>query len=211
MTNQPNPNPAQPGPHSDLRLSDVERADALAQLSFAYGEGRLDVDEYDRRCDEVAKAATHRELTPLFHDLPATQAMLPIQNPGELEPVYSRQDIEKARANGKNTRLGIFGLGSVASIGASIALTSMTGSAAWIALPFLIIPTLVILLYIMKVGPDSWYAPTPRQIERQKIRELRTAQRIEAEYRRAQRIEQRDQLTGDAMSIAQRTLDRFNK
>lgn len=189
-----------------VRLSDLDRSEAVARLSYALGEGRLDSDEFNRRCEEVGEATTHGDLVPLFHDLPDHQP----QHPGELEQTFTRSEIERARANGKNTRFGIFSLGSLASFAAAVGLSTTTGAAAW-ALLLLIIPALFTVLYIMKAGPDSWYAPSPRQLERQQLKELQTARRMEEERRKAERGVQRDQLTGDAMSIAQRTLNRFNK
>ena len=213
---QSQPQPQQPHPNqsrisrqagSDLvRLSDLDRSEAVARLSYALGEGRLDSDEFNRRCEDVGEATTHRDLVPLFHDLPDHQP----QHPGELEQTFTRSEIERARANGKNTRLGIFSLGSLASFAAAVGFSTATGTAAW-ALLLLIIPALFTVLYIMKAGPDSWYAPSPRQLERQQLKELQTARRMEEERRKAERSVQRDQLTGDAMSIAQRTLDRFTK
>lgn len=202
----------QPGPKQPdhLRLSDADRADALTRLSLAYGEGRLDIDEYDDRCEKVAKAATFKDLRPLFGDLPSISSVgaeVAPTSSREVE-VYTRGELEKARASGKNMRLGLFGLGSLASMAVGITLAS-TVSDGWLMLPVFIIPTLFILLYIMKIGPDDWYAPSPQQLERQRLRELRAAQRIEAQQRRALRAEQRDQLTGDAMSIAQRAIERF--
>lgn len=189
-----------------VRLSDLDRSEAVARLSYALGEGRLDSEEFNRRCEEVGEATTHGDLVPLFHDLPDHQP----QRPGEIEQTFTRSEIERARANGKNTRLGIFSLGSLASFAATVGLSTATGTATW-ALLLLIIPALFTVLYIMKAGPDSWYAPSPRQLERQQLKELQTARRMEEERRRAERSVQRDQLTGDAMSIAQRTLNRFNK
>lgn len=213
---QSQPQPQQPHPNqsrisrqagSDLvRLSDLDRSEAVARLSYALGEGRLDSDEFNRRCEEVDGATTHRDLVPLFLDLPDHQP----QVPGALEQTFTRGEIERARANGKNTRLGIFSLGSLASFAAAVGISTATGTAAW-ALLLLIIPALFTVLYIMKAGPDSWYAPSPRQLERQQLKELQTARRMEEERRKAERSVQRDQLTGDAMSIAQRTLDRFSK
>ncbi|MGV0433094.1 DUF1707 SHOCT-like domain-containing protein [Corynebacterium sp. 20_84] len=189
-----------------VRLSDVDRSEAVARLSYALGEGRLDADEFNRRCEEVGAATTHRDLVPLFRDLPEHQP----HQPGDSEQVFTRSEIERARANGKNTRLGIFLLGSLASFAGAVGLSTATGTGAW-ALLLLIIPTLFTLLYIMKAGPDSWYAPSPRQLDRQRFRELQQANRLELERRKVERTLQRDQLTGDAMNLAQRALNRFTK
>ena len=187
-----------------VRLSDVDRSDAVARLSYALGEGRLDSDEFNRRCEQGEAATTRRDLVPLFRDLPEQQRQ-------EIaEQTFTRSEIERARANGKNARLGIFLLGSMASFAGAVGLAAATGAATWTML-LLIIPALFTILYIMKAGPDSWYAPSPRQLERQRFRELQTARKMEEERRKAERNVQRDQLTGDAMDFAQRALNRFNK
>nr|VDG64228.1 Domain of uncharacterised function (DUF1707) [Streptococcus thermophilus] len=210
VSNQPYPQP----PARDFRLSDAERADALAQLTFAYGEGRLDPDEYDRRCDAATQAATHRDLEPLFRDLPAQQPSHQVQPyqpaPGQEVEVYTRHELATARKNGQHIRLGIFGLGSILSFGGGIVLAE-TVAASWAALPVFIIPTLFILLYIMKVGPDSWYTPSPAQLERKRLKDMRTARLLEEERRKALRAAQRDQLTGDAMGFAQDAINRFKR
>lgn len=207
MNQPPNSPRNQPGSqHSRgelVRLSDLDRSDAVARLSYALGEGRLDSDEFNRRCEQVEEATTRRDLLPLFRDLPDQRQEIAVQT-------FTRSEVDRARANGKNTRLGIFFLGSMASVAGAVGLTAVTGTSTWMLL-LLIIPTLFTLLYIMKAGPDSWYAPSPRQLERQRFRELRTARRMEEERRKAERNEQRDQLTGDAMDFAQRALRRFNK
>ncbi|MCT1683998.1 DUF1707 domain-containing protein [Corynebacterium appendicis] len=207
--NQPPYSPRnQSGPQQSggdlVRLSDVDRSDAVARLSYALGEGRLDSDEFNRRCEQVEAATTRRDLVPLFRDLPEQQRQ-------EIaEQTFTRSEIERARANGKNARLGIFLLGSMASFAGAVGLAAATGAATWTML-LLIIPALFTILYIMKAGPDSWYAPSPRQLERQRFRELQTARKMEEERRKAERNVQRDQLTGDAMDFAQRALNRFNK
>lgn len=203
MTYQPPHNPQKRS--SDLvRLSDLDRSDAVARLSYALGEGRLDSDEFNRRCEQVEQATTRQDLVPLFSDLPEHQRQ------EVAEQTFTRSEIERARANGKNTRLGIFLLGSLASFAGTVGLSTATGAGAW-ALLLLIIPTLFTLLYIMKAGPDSWYAPSPRQLDRQRFRELQQVNRLELERRKVERTLQRDQLTGDAMNLAQRALNRFTK
>lgn len=190
-----------------LRLSDTDRADAFSRLTFAYGEGRLDLAEYDRRCDAVAEATIHGDLIPLFRDLPSKNTSAPAVQSKEVQ-VYTRGEIEQSRASGQRTRLGIFSLGSIGTI----ALTSVAGQPGFPgigALIFLIIPTLFILLYVMKVGPDSWYTPSPRQLERERLREIQAERRVEEERRKALRSAKLDEISGSAMDLAQRTLERY--
>ncbi|HEV2784658.1 MAG TPA: DUF1707 domain-containing protein [Actinophytocola sp.] len=55
---------------SDLRISDVEREDAISKLGEHLSVGRLGVDEYGERTAQVAAARTRGELLALFRDLP---------------------------------------------------------------------------------------------------------------------------------------------
>jgi len=57
-----------------LRLSDAEREAVVTKLSDAYGEGRLDVEEFQRRVDLAYAAKIHGEVTELTSDLPVTLA-----------------------------------------------------------------------------------------------------------------------------------------
>jgi hypothetical protein len=57
------------GTRPELRLSDADRDDAIAQLSEHYAAGRLDKDEFDERSDAVWTARTRGDLAPVFVDL----------------------------------------------------------------------------------------------------------------------------------------------
>ena len=54
----------------DLRASDAEREDAVAQLREHAAAGRLTVDELAERCALAYASRTHGELARLFSDLP---------------------------------------------------------------------------------------------------------------------------------------------
>lgn len=56
--------------HRDLRVSDVEREDAVRRLRRAVGEGRLTVAEFDERAVAAYAARTRGELADLTADLP---------------------------------------------------------------------------------------------------------------------------------------------
>jgi hypothetical protein len=57
-------------PPEDIRASDAERDQALAELSEHFQTGRLTQDEYDQRSGLALKARTGRDLSALFGDLP---------------------------------------------------------------------------------------------------------------------------------------------
>lgn len=210
---QPNPNF-----QFNYRIGDTDRNDAVTALSVAFGEGRLSMDEFDRRCAAVAKAEYSPDLMALFQDLPQKpgQCQVPAQQV-QNSPVYTGEDIELARKRGRNVRGGLMGLSTIASL-AFIGVFAEMGADALATLSLLIIPTVFILLYVMKVGPDSWYAPSVRQIQRaqrQAVKmqqlELQSQQAAEIAMRKQQQRQQMDQLKNDALNIAQQTMQRFNK
>jgi uncharacterized protein DUF1707/uncharacterized protein DUF4234 len=57
-----------------LRVSDSERQAAVDRLRAAHDEGRLDLDEYDRRLAGAYGSVTYADLDRLFTDLPGPQA-----------------------------------------------------------------------------------------------------------------------------------------
>jgi len=198
--------------YGKFRISDAERNDAMTALGRALGEGRITMDEFDRRCTAVAEAQYHEDLARLFDDLPQTPARI---EPGSEMTLYGAEEIVAARRRGQRTRAGIFWLGTLGAAGATIALSTVSELSG---LALLVIPTLYILLYVMKVGPDSWYTPSLRQLERRR-RELIRVQQLEIEASRAreiaeqrvQRRQQVNQLTNDAINIAQSTVNRFKR
>lgn len=191
--------------------------EAMDILGRALGEGRLTMGEFDDRCARVAKAQTHADLAPILSDLPATaDPSAQTRAPHEVS-MYSQAEIMQARRAGKRTRAGIFWLGTIGSIGL-VALTGAAGLEMLSGISLLIIPTLFILLYVMRVGPDSWYMPSLRQLEMQRRQELKARQlEIEAAKAqqqalvRAQRHDQFNQITTDALDVAHQTVNRFRR
>lgn len=195
-----------------MRLSDAERTDAVNDLAQALGEGRLTMDEFEERTDAVMQATTRRELAEVFMDIPTKASTeLKIYSHGEMERAY--QSTKKPRL--ATAMVGTLGLlfGSIASFGAMSGVTAaLTGT----GLLFLI-PALWIMLYVAKVGPESWHRPSPRQIERQRMSELKAATAEERAQMRAleqaqwaERRRQASEITGDAMNLAKRKLEQWN-
>lgn len=199
-----------------VRLSDNERNSAMAALGRAFAEGRLTIDEYDDRCQRTAAAMTRSDLEPLFLDIP--------QNPDgsgkELDVSYSAQEVAAAHKSSRNTRLGIMGIVTVVTLAGVPALLA-SGLTAAVVL-FAVIPIVWILLYIMKVGPAQWHMPSPKQIEKERLREIQSADAIRNAERkaeekarqaelRAERQRLAGELTNEAMGLAKRTMDKFKK
>jgi len=67
-------------PRSDIRVSDAERDQAIAELSEHFQAGRLTQDEFDDRSGHALKARTGGDLGGLFADLPPRRAVTPPQS-----------------------------------------------------------------------------------------------------------------------------------
>lgn len=204
-----------PANRPDMRLSDAERNAAMSTLGRAFSEGRLTVDEYDQRCAEITRAEVHGDLEPLFRDIPQFEG-----RPGtQVDKLYSAQEIESAYREGRKMKLGVLGLTTVGGVAGSALLAAATPASG---LLLLLIPTVWILLYVMKVGPASWHVPSARAVDKQRIRELKTAEQLRAaELRlaeqdrlaelRAERRAQTAELTNKAMGFVNKALERGKK
>ena len=196
-----------------MRLSDAERTDAVNDLAQALGEGRLSLDEFEERTDAVMVASTRRELAAVFMDIP-TKA-------GSELKVYSQGEVARAFESTRKPRLATAMVGSLGlffgAIASFAALSGVTAALTGTGLLFLI-PALWIMLYVAKVGPESWHRPSLRQIERQRRRELKAAtaeeraqMRALEQARWAERRRQASEITGDAMNLAKRKLEQWNQ
>lgn len=81
----------------------------------------------------------------------------------------------------------------------------------------LIIPVVFILLYVIKIGPESWHTPSPEALERSRVRKQRRehqleleerahTQQLELEDRKAQRKLKQSEMGTEAMDLAQRAM-----
>jgi hypothetical protein len=57
----------------DLRIADADREAAISQLSRHTGDGRLTLDEFEERVDEVLQAKTSADLRAPFRGLPSLE------------------------------------------------------------------------------------------------------------------------------------------
>lgn len=201
----------------DVRISDEDRNGAIAALGRAFAEGRLTMDEYEDRIESITQAQTHGQVAQVFTDLPRMDGSSTVI---DNSPRYTQQEVEAAYRSSKRTRLGIMAL---TTVGTLAAIPILTAASSWMwAMLFFVIPTVFILLYIMKIGPKSWYQPSPRQIERQRLRQIQASQALytaekkandearQAELR-AQRQQLASELTNEAMGFAKRSIDKFKK
>ncbi|WPF68469.1 DUF1707 domain-containing protein [Corynebacterium sp. 21KM1197] len=180
-----------------VRLSDDERAQAMSLLGTAFSQGRLGVDEYDARCQAAARAQYRYELNQLFLDLPS----LPATQIDKTVQVYSAEEIEEARQASRYPKAGILALTSAAAMGIVLINSALV--------PVLvIIPIVFVLLYMLKIGPDSWYVPSQRALNRRRIQAIKAAERQRAIERRAQRLELQHELKNSAYNFARSTMQR---
>ncbi|MGP9724054.1 DUF1707 SHOCT-like domain-containing protein [Corynebacterium sp. AOP40-9SA-29] len=193
-----------------VRIGDADREAALSVLAVHFADGRITLTEYDDRCREAAAAQTRQELDVLFHDLPA----LPNQSgqPGASVSVYSAGELAEQHRRGARPRAGIMALTTLGSLAGAIALGNDAS-----ALLLLLIPAVAVLLYVLKVGPESWHTPSPEALERARMRRLRRehrlaleeqqhTQQLALEEQKARRKLRTSEMTGDAVDMAQRAM-----
>ncbi|MGP5497312.1 DUF1707 SHOCT-like domain-containing protein [Corynebacterium flavescens] len=201
---------------NSVRLSDTERNEAMNNLARAVGEGRLSIEEFEERSDDVMRANTRGALLPIFADIPAAAS-------NEVK-IYSREDVQRAYENSRKPRVAT---GVVGTLGLSFGGFALVGSGLVASAPgllvggaalFFLVPILWVLLYVAKLGPRSWHQPSPRQLERQKQRELQAAtaheraqQKMIESQQWAQRRQQASELTNEALKLARQKLEKWNK
>jgi hypothetical protein len=199
-----------------VRIGDADREAALSVLAVHFADGRITLTEYDDRCRDAAAALTRRELDALFHDLPT----LPNQpgphgqpvSPGTDVSVYSASELAEQHRRGARPRAGIMALTTLGAFGGAVALGNDTS-----ALLLLLIPAVAVLLYVLKIGPESWHTPSPEALERARVRRLRRehrlaleeqqhAQQLALEEQKARRKLRTTEMTGEAVDLAQRAM-----
>lgn len=212
-------NPYQP----DYRIGDAERSQAMDDLGVHFSAGRLSFEEYDERLKQVTQAVTRSDISLLFDDLPAARSPKETASPANFLPAtnvqgtnfpdtYSTNEIDNAYSTGRNIRGGILGFTGITAV----TLTALTETGAWIML----VPAIFIMLYVMKLGPESWHAPSRMKLDRQRIKQARMLQQQQvfaiethnAQQRalaRAERKRKQDELNSIATELATDALKRF--
>lgn len=194
--------PATPtAPAKNVRIGDAERNDAIEALGSHFAVGRLKLNEYDERIAAAFDASTSAELDELFADLPTLDAN------AERMPMYSAAEVERLHEKGRNKKLGVFLLASLGGMAVGTIGTIFNENAFGLIAPFVILAAWV-MLYVLKLGPDEWHVPSSKQLNRERMRQLR----IEQVYQREQRRLNRREMTGDIADSALRfARDRLNR
>jgi hypothetical protein len=81
-------------PRGDIRVSDAERDQAIAELSEHFQSGRLTQDEFDDRSGHALAARTGADLSGLFTDLPGRGT--PLARP-MADPVFAPDSVRPWR------------------------------------------------------------------------------------------------------------------
>jgi hypothetical protein len=123
-----------------IRISNVERDEAVSALGEHLSTGRLELAEYEERCGVAAMARTRGELEALFADLPgphpdlssATRPAELIRRTGQLVSKPSKRELVETPAS---KALGIFA-GMCLLIGFPVAIVlTVTLGAWWVFIP----------------------------------------------------------------------------
>jgi len=112
---------ATPGPDGGLRASDAERDAVAAELRQHLEDGRLTMEEFSERLDEVYAAKTHGQLARARRELPPLTRTAP---PAQMPPRLGRRPGDLARS--------VVGLASPSLISIGVWLASgHNGQAFW--------------------------------------------------------------------------------
>ena len=90
----------------DLRVGDAEREAVAAELREHYAQGRLTIDDFQRRLDASFAARTRRDLDQLISDLPHTR---PSSTPLPASGTGSRREHGRGYGYGGRRRRSAFG------------------------------------------------------------------------------------------------------
>lgn len=117
------------GHYDGMRASDADRERAADVLRAAFGEGRIDNREHQRRIDAVMRAQTYGELRRLTEDLP--QGALPTAQPQyPVAQPYGMHPALRPPKEGLATASFVLSLASFATCGATTIPAVVTGHIA---------------------------------------------------------------------------------
>ena len=205
--------------NQDYRIGDAERQKAMDDLGKHFAAGRLDITEYDNRLTNVAEATMRSDLIPIFSDLPAitdanTPAAIPYAAGIPDDVTFTSSEIEENYRSGKRIRLGITMLMLLPVLATIPANTFVSGIA------FSVFLATVIMLHVLKLGPKSWYQPSPRALARQRQRQIAQAQAMQVEamqlanaqqmaQQQALRKQRQAEITDAALDVANQYIQRL--
>ena len=196
-----------------FRVCDADRAIAMDTLTALTGRGFLTFAEFEDRSARAAAANTRAELDDLFADIPPNALHQPAAE-APLAPAASFSQVTPAdqprRASGAEIRAGLTFL--------ALLLTALIENDALSTLVFF---TVVMLLWVFKVGPASWYAPSQKKLAAKQqqmqlemhTQQTRMQQQLVAEQQRLLQQQaklQRQQLASEVTDAAANLMRRAN-
>lgn len=134
-----------------IRISNVERDEAVATLGAHLSTGRLELDEYEERCGKAVAARTRGDLEELFTDLPAPHPDLSSATPpAQLvrkagHPRGGKQSKELVRTRASDAFGAVAGLTFLLGVPGVILLTIFQGG-WWLFIPLGIVLFVTIAL-----------------------------------------------------------------
>lgn len=205
--------------NQDYRIGDTERQKAMDDLGKHFAAGRLDITEYDNRLTNVAEATMMSDLIPIFSDLPAitdanTPAAIPYAAGIPDDVTFTNSEIEENYRSGKRIRLGITLLAFLPFFATFHLETIISG------ITFSVFLATMIMLHVLKLGPKSWYQPSPRALARQRQRQIAQAQAMQVQamelanaqqmaQQQALRKQQQAEITDAALDVANQYIQRL--
>lgn len=127
-----------------IRISNVERDEAVSTLGAHLSTGRLELDEYEERCGRAVAARTRGDLEELFTDLPAPHPDLSSATPPARLVADPRRDkLVKTRAS--DAYGAVAGLTVLLGVPGVILLTIFQGG-WWLFIPLGIVLIVTIAL-----------------------------------------------------------------
>lgn len=117
----------------NYRIGDFEREYALNKLKAASQSGHVSLHEFDQRAARVAHATTKGDIDLVLSDIPSTLM------------------VKQNRTSGLQKRIGITALWMSMIPLAAIVAGELATLTAVLTIP------LVIVLFVLKLGPESWY------------------------------------------------------
>lgn len=150
--------------NGDIRISYVERDEAVSTLGVHLSTGRLELSEYEERCGQAVAARTRGELEVLFTDLPAphpdlSSATRPanlVKKTGQLvsNPTGVKKSIERVETRASAAFEVVAGMMFIFGMPGAILLTIFLGM-WWVFIP------VTIVLVVAGALSDAMKQPKP--------------------------------------------------
>ncbi|MFC6146104.1 DUF1707 SHOCT-like domain-containing protein [Corynebacterium nasicanis] len=119
----------------NLRLSDLERLNAMSTLASHFTEGRLDDEEFDARSLAISEAKTRGDLQPLFADLPGQVGEALSEGKALVEKQDAEVELREVRSRGVQVEKWDAAIGSVTLALFFILMFVFNISWAWVVWP----------------------------------------------------------------------------